>query len=34
VVEEGEANLARARTDPTVPERVYEDFCFDAQQAR
>jgi HEPN domain-containing protein len=27
------ANLARARTDPTVPEPVYEDFCFDAQQA-
>lgn len=27
------SNLARARADRSVPEALYEDLCFDAQQA-
>lgn len=27
------SNLARARAAPTAPEILYEDLCFDAQQA-
>ena len=27
------SNLARAKAGRTSPEMLYEDFCFDAQQA-
>lgn len=27
------SNLARAKADRTLPEILYEDLCFDAQQA-